>query len=70
MADVPKPQGMFRKVLRVILAAAFAVGQRPAGIAYGYHLDSKFIDASGKGTRVEGRPCNATFAKQGMDRKH
>jgi hypothetical protein len=51
-------------------AAPFAVGQRPAGTAYGYHLDSKFIDASGKGTRVEGRPCNATFAKQGVDRNH
>jgi hypothetical protein len=44
-------------------AAPFAVGQRPAGSSYGYHLDSKFSDTSGKGTRVEGRPCSATFAK-------
>lgn len=44
-------------------AAPFAVGQRPAGTSYGYHLDSKFSDASGKGTRVEGRPCSAVFTK-------
>ncbi len=46
-------------------AAAFAVGQRPAGTSYGYHLDSKFADATGKGTRVEGRPCTAVFTKSG-----
>ena len=45
-------------------AAPFAVGQRPAGTAYGYHLDSKFSGASGRGTRVEGRPCSATFRKR------
>lgn len=45
-------------------AAPYAVGQRPAGSAYGYHLDSQFSDASGKGTRVEGRPCSATFTKR------
>jgi hypothetical protein len=45
-------------------AAPYAVGQRPAGSAYGYHLDSKFSGASGKGTRVEGRPCTATFTRQ------
>jgi hypothetical protein len=44
-------------------AAPYAVGGRPAGSAYGYHLDSKFSESSGNGTRVEGRPCNATFAK-------
>jgi hypothetical protein len=45
-------------------AAPYAVGQRPAGSAYGYHLDSKFAADSGKGTRVEGRPCSATFTKR------
>jgi len=44
-------------------AAPFAVGQRPAGTSYGYHLDSKFSDSSGKGTRVEGRPCTAVFTR-------
>ena len=46
-------------------AAPFAVGQRPAGSSYGYHLDSKFSGSSGKGTRVEGRPCTAEFTKSG-----
>lgn len=45
-------------------AAPYAVGQRPAGTAYGYHLDSKFAADSGKGTRVEGRPCSAAFSKR------
>jgi hypothetical protein len=46
-------------------AAPYTVGQRPAGSAYGYHLDSKFAVTSGKGTRVEGRPCTASFTKHG-----
>jgi len=29
-----------------------AVGHRPAGTQYGYHLDVEFTDASGKGHRV------------------
>jgi hypothetical protein len=45
-------------------AAPYAVGQRPAGSAYGYHLDSKFSGESGTGTRVEGRPCSAAFTKR------
>jgi hypothetical protein len=44
-------------------AAPFAVGQRPAGTEYGYHIDAKFSDAAGKGARVEGRPCTVTFTK-------
>jgi len=44
-------------------AAPFAVGQRPAGTEYGYHIDAKFSDTSGKGARVEGRPCTVTFTK-------
>jgi hypothetical protein len=45
-------------------AAQFAVGQRPAGTSYGYHIDAKFSDAGGTGTRVEGRPCKVTFTKK------
>jgi len=45
-------------------AAPYAVGQRPAGSAYGYHLDSKFSGESATGTRVEGRPCSAAFTKR------
>jgi len=44
-------------------AAPFAVGQRPAGTQYGYHIDAKFTDTKGDGHRVEGRPCTVTFQK-------
>src|SRR5580658_6576694 len=45
-------------------ASQFAVGQRPAGTSYGYHIDAKFSDTTGTGTRVEGRPCKVTFTKK------
>jgi hypothetical protein len=45
-------------------AAQYAVGQRPAGTAYGYHLEAKFSDGSGQGSRLEGRHCTATFTKR------
>jgi hypothetical protein len=45
-------------------AAEMAVGHRPAGTSYGYHLDVRFSGASGTGHRVEGRPCTVTFTKQ------
>jgi hypothetical protein len=44
-------------------AAAFAVGQRPAGTEYGYHVEAKLTNASGTGKRVEGRPCTVVFTK-------
>jgi hypothetical protein len=44
-------------------AAPYAVGQRPAGSKYGYHVTSKFTEQSGSGTRVEGRPCTVTFSR-------
>lgn len=44
-------------------ASEFAVGQRPAGTEYGYHIDSKFTELEGKGKRVEGRPCEVVFLK-------
>jgi hypothetical protein len=40
-----------------------AVGHRPAGTEYGYHVDAKFTDQEGTGKRVEGRPCEVTFTK-------
>lgn len=43
-------------------AAEFAVGRRPAGTPYGYHIEAKFSEDSGTGKRVEGRPCSVTFA--------
>jgi hypothetical protein len=45
-------------------ASEVAVGHRPAGTAYGYHVDAEFTDTSGKGHRVEGRPCTVTFSKK------
>jgi hypothetical protein len=45
-------------------AAPFAVGERPAGTAYGYHIEARFTADSGTGRRVEGRPCTATFARK------
>ena len=44
-------------------ASEAAVGHRPAGTEYGYHIDAKFNDQQGTGKRVEGRPCEVTFAK-------
>jgi hypothetical protein len=45
-------------------AAPFAVGQRPKGTQYGFHVASLFTEQSGTGTRVEGRPCSIAFKKQ------
>jgi hypothetical protein len=45
-------------------AAPFAVGQRPKGTQYGFHVASMFAERSGTGTRVEGRPCSVTFMKK------
>jgi hypothetical protein len=45
-------------------ASEAAVGHRPAGTQYGYHVDAEFTDAAGKGHRVEGRPCTLSFARK------
>ena len=45
-------------------ASEAAVGHRPAGTQYGYHIDAKFSGDSGTGKRVEGRACSVTFAKK------
>ena len=44
-------------------AAPYAVGQRPAGSEYGYHIETRFNGATAEGHRVEGRPCTVTFTK-------
>jgi hypothetical protein len=49
-------------------ASDAAVGHRPSGSRYGYHIEAKFSDGSGTGKRVEGRPCSVTFAR--VDRKN
>jgi len=45
-------------------AADAAVGHRPAGTQYGYHIEAKFSQNSGSGKRVEGRACAVTFEKE------
>jgi hypothetical protein len=43
----------------------YAVGHRPKGTAYGYHIEATFSDKDGNGKRVEGRPCDVTFSRKG-----
>ena len=45
-------------------AAEMAVGHRPPGTEYGYHVDVQFTGNRGKGNRVEGGPCSVSFAKK------
>jgi hypothetical protein len=47
----------------LIGASEVAVGHRPVGTQYGYHIEANFMDTSGTGKRVEGRPCSVTFTK-------
>ncbi len=62
---VVSPQGQATLYASGLVGAAeMAMGHRPAGTQYGYHVDVQFTDASGQGHRVEGRPCTVTFRKQ------
>lgn len=45
-------------------AAETAVGARPAGTQYGYHIEARFSGESGTGKRVEGRACSVTFDRK------
>jgi hypothetical protein len=45
-------------------AAPFAVGQRPAGTPYGYHVEARFSGDRAEGHRVEGRPCVVEWTRQ------
>jgi hypothetical protein len=45
-------------------ASAAAVGQRPAGTAYGYHVAARFSADRAEGHRVEGRPCTVIFIRE------
>lgn len=36
----------------------------PRGTEYSYSIEAHFKDATGSGTRVEGRPCSLQFEKQ------
>ncbi len=45
-------------------AADFAVGRRPAGTGYGYHIAAAFTVAEGEGHRTEGRECSVVWKRQ------
>jgi hypothetical protein len=45
-------------------AAPFAVGQRPAGTPYGYHVEARFSVDHAEGHRVEGRPCTVVWTRE------
>jgi hypothetical protein len=45
-------------------ASAAAVGQRPAGTQYGYHVSARFTADRAEGHRVEGRPCTVLFIRE------
>jgi hypothetical protein len=41
----------------------YAVGERPVGTPYSYHIDAHFTANSGTGQRVKERSCTATFTR-------
>ena len=45
-------------------AAPFAVGQRPAGTPYGYHVEARFSPDRAEGHRLEGRPCTVLWTRE------
>jgi hypothetical protein len=59
------PDGTAKLYVKGLVGAKeYAVGHRPAGTEYGYHVEGKFSDREGGGKRVEGRPCEVSFAKK------
>jgi len=60
-----QPDGTAKLYVKGLVGAQeYAVGHRPKGTEYGYHVDAKFSDKEGSGKRVEGRPCDVTFVKK------
>lgn len=45
--------------------ARYAVGERPPGTPYSYHIEARFAQNSGSGQRVKERSCTATFTRKG-----
>jgi len=59
-----QPDGQAKLYAKGLVGAApFAVGQRPKGTGYGYHVVARFEDGRGSGTRVEGRHCDLEFVR-------
>ena len=42
---------------------AFTANRLSRGTNYSYRVDARFEDTSGRGERVEARPCTLTFVK-------
>jgi hypothetical protein len=60
-----QPDGTAKLYAKGLVGAQeYAVGHRPAGTEYGYHVVGKFSGQEGTGKRVEGRACEVTFAKK------
>ena len=45
-------------------ASEMAVGHRPQGTQYGYHVSADFTDKAANGKRIEGRPCTLDFTRK------
>jgi len=59
------PDGTMKLYAKGLVGAEeYAVGRRPAGSSFGYHIEGKFSEKEGNGKRVEGRPCEVEFAKK------
>jgi len=59
------PDGTMKLYAKGLVGAEeYAVGRRPAGSSFGYHIEGKFSEKEGNGRRVEGRPCEVEFAKK------
>ena len=59
------PDGTMKIYAKGLVGAQeVAVGHRPRGSAFGYHVEGKFSEKEGTGKRVEGRPCEVDFAKK------
>ena len=60
-----RPDGVANLYVEGLVGAApFAVGQRPAGTSYGYHVDARFSLDRAEGHRVEGRPCTVVWTRE------
>jgi len=59
------PDGTMKLYAKGLVGAEeVAIGHRPRGSAFGYHVEGKFSEKDGSGKRVEGRPCEVEFAKK------
>ena len=60
-----QPDGTAKLYAKGLVGAKeYAVGHRPAGSEYGYHIEGTFSEKEGSGKRVEGRPCEVNFARK------